>query len=318
MLATIHWNVDPILLDLGPLQLRYYGLCFAACIYTAFGLWHREALRNGHSLKFADDFLWYGVLGTLIGARLGHCLFYEPERYLSNPIEILYFWKGGLASHGSTAALIFSVWLFSRVHKVTFMRSADMVSPGIALAAGWVRIGNFFNSEIVGRPTDLPWAVVFERYDGTPRHPTAFYEVLMGIVAFLIIAAIRRRDIRRAGSGLYFGLFMAVYFSFRFLVEFFKARQVGKIIANDDAHFLVGWSHALGLEYPLTMGQWLSVPAVLTGLGFIAWALLQDRDAIPAATPTRIGRDGRELGGDEDAPDGSARRGKGKPRKKKR
>lgn len=283
MLGAITWDINPILLDLGPLQIRYYGLFFALTIYVGFWLWQRAAHRWGHSLQFSEDFLWYAVIAIVGGARLGHCLFYETERYLKNPIEILYFWKGGLASHGATFGLFVAVWLFARKHKVTFRRVADMLTPAVAVAAGGVRIGNFFNSEIVGRPWDGPWAVIFERHDrmmgivpAIPRHPTAFYEVLMGLTTFVILWALEKRDIRRAGSGLICGVFLIFYFSFRFLVEFFKEYQVEELI--DRANKIQA-----GVEQgvQLTMGQYLSILPVLIGVGLVITALRQPKDAIP-------------------------------------
>jgi prolipoprotein diacylglyceryl transferase len=286
MLAALTWDIDPILLDLGPLQIRYYGLFFAATIYLGLAIWQRRALRWGHDLDFSEAFLWYAVIAVVGGARLGHCLFYEPERYLKNPIEILYFWKGGLASHGATAGLFVAVWLFARRHRTSFLRVGDLLAPAIAIAAGGVRIGNFFNSEIVGRPWDGPWAVIFVRHDlhygvvpPIPRHPTAIYEVLMGLATFAALWALERRDLRRPGSGLTLGLFLILYFSFRFTVEFFKEYQVEAFIERAER---IRAGAEQGLQ--LTMGQYLSIVPVLVGVALTALALRQRRDAIPAAT----------------------------------
>jgi phosphatidylglycerol:prolipoprotein diacylglycerol transferase len=292
MLGAITWDIDPILLHLGPLQIRYYGLCFAASIYTGFWIWQRNAHRWGHSLEFSEDFLWYAVIAIVGGARLGHCLFYEPERYLSNPIEILYFWKGGLASHGATVGLFIAVYLFAKRKGVTFRRVGDMMTPAIALAAGGVRIGNFFNSEIVGRPWDGPWAVIFARHDrmlqipSVPRHPTAFYEVLMGIITFSVLWLLAKKDVRRAGSGLTTGVFLVVYFTFRFLVEYFKEYQVDAFIERAE-RLAMGADNGV----QLTMGQYLSILPVLIGVLMIAMAMRMPKDAIadpllqPMATP---------------------------------
>lgn len=284
--ALMTWDIDPILIDFGALQIRYYGLWFAATIYAGLYIWSRETRQRGYSPMFAEEFLLYGVLGIVLGSRLGHCLFYEPERYLANPIEILYFWKGGLASHGATVGLFFVVWLFARRNKLTFLRVADMIVPAIAFAAGGVRIGNFFNSEIVGRAWDGPWAVIFARYDrimgiepAIARHPTALYEVAMGLVTYAILLGLKSRDIRRAGSGFYCGVFLIFYFSFRFTVEFFKEYQVDKFIQSASEIAQGG----AGLQ--LTMGQYLSILPVALGFVFLGRSLMQKRDDIPADTP---------------------------------
>ncbi len=284
--ALFTWDIDPILVDFGALQIRYYGLWFAATIYAGLYIWRREAMQRGYSPIFAEDFLLYGVLGIVLGSRLGHCLFYEPERYLANPIEILYFWKGGLASHGATIGLFFVVWLFGRRNKLKFLRIADMFVPAVAFAAGGVRIGNFFNSEIVGRAWDGPWAVIFARYDrfagiepAIPRHPTALYEVLMGLFTFALLMFLKSRKIRRAGSGFYTGVFLISYFSCRFIVEFFKEYQVDKFVANAKQIATAGE----GLQ--LTMGQYLSILPVVVGVFFLVRALKQPIDAIPEAVP---------------------------------
>ena len=282
LLAVFNWNLNPILLDLGPLQIRYYGVMFALTIYTGFAVWRRQALKNGESHQFAESFLWYGVIAIVAGARLGHVFFYEPVTYLKNPIEIIKFWKGGLASHGATVGIAVAVWLFSRNYKSSFYRVADYLAPAIAIAAGGVRIGNFFNSEIVGRVTDVPWAVVFERYDNLPRHPSQLYEFMMGVVTYFVVMAVEKKDIRRAGSGLMAGVFLIVYFSFRFTVEFFKEFQTEQLRQGG---LLGGIENAIGFHF--TMGQWLSVIPVLAGIAIFVRALRQPKDAIalPKATP---------------------------------
>ena len=288
-LAAITWDLDPILIDFGRLQIRYYGVMFALTIYTAFWLFRRESMRNGRSPEYAESFLWYAVAGIIGGARLGHCLFYEPERYLNNPIEILYFWKGGLASHGATVGIFFVLWLFARHKKTTFRFVADSAMLSVAVATGGVRIGNFFNSEIVGRAWDGPWAVIFTRYDKMmgidppiPRHPTAFYEVLMGLVTAAVLLWIIRKDIRRTGSGLLSGVTLIMYFSFRFCVEFFKEYQVDKL-----AKGAVEVAKA-GEGIALTMGQYLSILPVCVGVLMLVLALRQSKEDIPAPIPWEL------------------------------
>lgn len=286
MLGFLTWNLDPILLHLGPLQIRYYGVMFALTIYTGFWVWQRQSLRNRETPAFAEEFLWYGVVAIVGGARLGHCFFYEPMTYLKNPITILYFWQGGLASHGATVGLIVALWLFARKHKTSWFRVADYLAPAIAIAAGGVRVGNFFNSEIVGRVTDVPWGVQFLRYcqmegipaaECAPRHPSQVYEFFMGVITYFVLMTLQKADIRRAGSGFLGGVFMTMYFSFRFTVEFFKEFQHEELRTEGP---LGAIEQTIG--YHFTMGQWLSVIPVALGLWMIARALLQKKEAFAA------------------------------------
>lgn len=329
MLGFLTWNLDPILIELvpkfeflsrswGPLQIRYYGVMFALTIYTGFYVWQRQALKNRETPAFAEEFLWYGVVAIVAGARLGHCLFYEPKTFLADPIKILYFWQGGLASHGATVGLIVALWLFARKHKTTWFRVSDYLAPGIAIAAGGVRIGNFFNSEIVGRVTDVPWGVQFNRYCDTemtasivhlptkfyrlaatvaeyfgdlhipiascePRHPSQFYEFLMGVATYFVVMTVEKLDIRRAGSGLMGGVFMTMYFTCRLTVEFFKEYQTEELhsaapvaLVSDPSTWLGGLEEAIGV-HP-TMGQWLSIIPILIGVFMVIRALRQPRD----------------------------------------
>ena len=290
MFAAITWDWDPILLSLGPLTIRYYGLMFALTIYTGFYVWRRQALKNGETPQFAEDFLWWGVVAIVGGARLGHVFFYEPITYLQNPIEILKFWKGGLASHGATVGLMVALWGFGRKYDRTFRRLGDYLAPAIAIAAGGVRVGNFFNSEIVGRVTDVDWGVRFIRYcriEGIapdqclPRHPSQMYEFLMGVTTFGVLMFLQKLDIRRAGSGFLAGVFLILYFSFRFTVEFFKEFQTEELRTQGP---LGAIEEAIG--YHFTMGQWLSVIPVLMGVYLLVTALRQPKDAIPEPVPT--------------------------------
>lgn len=288
MLASIHWDMNPILLDLGPLQIRYYGVLFAATIYTGFAVWRRQALKNGESVDFAEQFLWWGVIAVVGGSRLGHVFFYEYKTYLANPIEIIKFWKGGLASHGATVGLILALWLFSRRHGRTWARVGDYIAPAIALAAGGVRLGNFFNSEIVGRVTDVPWGVEFVRYcrmerlaECLPRHPSQFYEFLMGLSTFALLTFLEKKDVRRAGSGFFAGVFLVAYFGQRFFLENFKEFQDEQLRTEG---FLGTLERAMG--HTFTTGQYLSVPLVLFGAVLVIRALLQPKEAFPIPVPT--------------------------------
>lgn len=245
------FNLDPVAVHLGPFHIRYYGIIFATLIYISFILWRSQMLRGGHSRELAERALPWGVIAVLVGSRLGHCLFYEPTYYLSNPIAILYFWKGGLSSHGATIGLLVALFLFARKYGMSFIEGLDRFSMSAAVGAAFVRLGNFFNSEIVGRATDLPWAVRFVRYDNgaVARHPSQLYEFALGLFVLLVLyLADRWAGREKRPLGLLSGLFATVYFTGRFLVEFVKEHQV------------------LNPSSVLTMGQYLSIPFFIWGV----------------------------------------------------
>ncbi len=261
------WDIDPIIIKLGPIQLRYYGIIFASMLYIGFLLWKHQMLRGGHSEEVADKFLLWGIIAILVGSRLGHCFFYEPERFLSDPITILYFWKGGLSSHGATVGLVTGLFLIAYKHNFTFLEALDRFAMSATVGAAAVRLGNFLNSEIVGRPTDLPWAVRFPRHDcysselceaAVPRHPSQLYEFFFGLLVLLALhLADRFAGREKRPLGLLGGLFFVLYFSGRFMIEFVKEYQVDDLI-QDDSY--------------LTMGQYLSFIPFLFGVGLLIMA----------------------------------------------
>jgi prolipoprotein diacylglyceryl transferase len=192
----------------------------------------------------------YLVAGTTIGARLGHCLFYAPGYYLARPLEILKIWEGGLASHGGTAGVIIALWMFSRKNpEFTFMWLLDRVSVPVALVACFIRFGNLMNSEILGRPTDLPWAVIFEKVDQLPRHPAQVYESLTYLALFIVTMTIYRKSKTPPAPGLLFGISMVWIFGSRIGWEFLKENQ-----------------EAFEAGMLLNMGQLLSIPFVILGI----------------------------------------------------
>lgn len=256
------FDLDPVIFHLGPIQLRYYGIIFASMLYIGFLLWRWQMVRGGHPQEVAERYLVWGVIAVLAGSRLGHCLFYQPEKYLSNPIEILYFWKGGLASHGATAGLVIAMFLFARKYKLPFIEVLDRFSMSSAVGAAAVRLGNFLNSEIVGRETDVPWAVRFPRYEHITqtapayRHPSQLYEFALGMLVLLALyLADRWAGREKRPRGMLAGLFLILYFTGRFFVEFFKEYQTG--LAESEA---------------LTMGQYLSIIPFLCGIGLLVWS----------------------------------------------
>lgn len=255
------FDLDPVLVNLGSVQIRYYGVVFALSLLIAFKFWKWQMKRGGHDDTVADNYLIYGILGTIIGARLGHCLFYEWELYAPNPLEILYFWRGGLASHGATVGIIISLWLYSVFNKFKTLEMLDRFTFSAAIGAAGVRMGNFLNSEIVGRPTDLPWGVHFLRSSvdsgAYARHPSQLYEFLMGILILIVLLLVDKyAGKEKRPLGLLFGVFMASYFLLRFCVEFFKEFQTNLA----DAQLL-------------TMGQYLSIIPFALGCILIFWSL---------------------------------------------
>ena len=266
------WNFDPILVNFGPLKIHYYGVIFATGIFIGYLLWRWQMIRQGFSEQETEDFVIWAFLAVIIGARLGHCFFYEPSYYLSHPIEIFAFWKGGLASHGAAIALLLVLYAYHRAKKIPLLKICDCFSFAAAVGAIAGRIGNFFNSEIVGRVTNVAWAVKFPRYarmmgysNVQPRHPSQLYEVFLGIVVLSTLLLTDRKYGKNRPTGLLGGLFLVVYFSGRFIVEFFKEYQA-----------LVQYSPQTQMQEPtfaLTMGQLLSIPFILAGIVLVYKAL---------------------------------------------
>lgn len=238
---------------IGPIEPRWYGLMFACAFISGYFIGLKLFMDAGKSQQELDRLLIYVLVATIVGARLGHVFFYEAEFYLRNIHLIPQVWTGGLASHGAAIGIIIAMYLYAkRTPGTTFMWVADRVVPGVAIGGMFIRIGNFFNSEILGMPTDLPWAVVFERIDSLPRHPSMLYESVLCIIVLLSLIAIYYKYNKKPPEGSLFGAFLVLLFSGRFLIEFTKETL---------ADFLEGSL--------LDMGQLLSVPFVLVG----AWIL---------------------------------------------
>lgn len=252
LLSYINWDISPniSLFDGGFLQVRWYGLLFALSFVLGYQIMQYIFVKEKKNLKDLESLTLTMILGTVLGARLGHCLFYSPEYYLNNPIEILKIWEGGLASHGAMIGIPFALWIFVKRHKnYNYLWLIDRIVIVVALSGFFIRLGNFFNSEIIGRPTDLPWAVIFHRIDELPRHPSQIYESLSYLIIFIILAYRYVTNSHKIENGKNLGLFLVLIFGVRFLWEFTKENQVS-------------FEQAL----PLNMGQLLSIPAVLLGL----------------------------------------------------
>ncbi len=249
----IHWNIDPILLHLGPVQLHWYGLLFVTGLLLGFWVMHQIFIREGEDPALLDPLLLYLVIGIILGARLAHCLIYEPDYYLSHPFEIIAVWKGGLASHGGVVGAIIALWLYCRRYHLPFLWLFARLAVPLFLLAAFIRIGNFFNSEILGRVASVPWAVVFERYDQLPRHPVMLYEALGYFAIFVLALWLYYRWDAKRFTMLYPGIALILGFSLRFILERFKMPQ-----ANYDTGALL-------------MGQWLSLPFILFGVLILLW-----------------------------------------------
>ncbi|MEW5723793.1 MAG: prolipoprotein diacylglyceryl transferase [Thermodesulfobacteriota bacterium] len=300
------WNVDPIIVNLGwGLTLRYYGIIFALVFLGGFALYRWQILRAGGTLDDVYAFVLPGAIGCIVGARLGHVFFYEPLHALEDPLWILQTWKGGLASHGALIGLALAVWYWSRRVGQPFAECGDRFIFTAALGSALVRLGNFFNSEIMGRVTDQTWGVRFPRYDlllppdQIPlRHPSQLYEAGLGfLVLFLLLWADRRLGREQRPRGALSALFLITYFTGRFLVEFFKERQV------------------LPSSFPLDMGQLLSIPAVAIGIIWLYRSLRRPTPAHWTTITLEVGPRGRTSRSGSDKKARKKTNGKGGSRK---
>ncbi|TAG77467.1 MAG: prolipoprotein diacylglyceryl transferase [Betaproteobacteria bacterium] len=255
-----HPQFDPIAFSLGPLHVRWYGLTYlvAFVLFLVLGrIRARQNVLRGWKPADLDDLLLYGILGVVLGGRLGYCLFYKPLHYLSNPLEIFAVWQGGMSFHGGMLGVIFAMWLYSRRTERNFLGVMDFIAPLVPLGLASGRMGNFINAELPGRVTDAstPFAMVFPQIDNLPRHPSQLYQfALEGVLLFVLlwIYASKPRALGRVS-----GAFLVGYGIFRFIAEFFR-----------EPDSFLGFL-ALGM----TMGQWLCVPMLAVG----GWLLARRR-----------------------------------------
>ena len=253
---SIVWDVNPNLIQwdqvpiIGQLTVRYYGVLFAAAFVLGYILFMKIFKTEGITIEVLDRLTLYMVIGTIVGARLGHVFFYQPDYYLSHPHEILYIWHGGLASHGAAIGILLALYLFVRKEKKPYLWILDRISIAVALAGFFIRTGNLMNSEIYGTQTDLPWGFIFVRANEVvPKHPTQIYEALAYLIIFYILYRIYFKTKGRFKPGLLFGLFLLLVFSARFLIEFIKEVQV-----------------PFEKTMALNMGQLLSLPFIALGV----------------------------------------------------
>ncbi|MCW9032387.1 MAG: prolipoprotein diacylglyceryl transferase [Gammaproteobacteria bacterium] len=247
------WNTSPVLVSFGSFSLAWYGLLFATGFFLGFQIMRWIFIREKKPLNSLDKIFVYMVLGALLGARLGHVLFYDPVYYLLNPFEIIKVWEGGLASHGGTVGMLIAMYVFARqTADVSFYWILDRMTLPISLGSFFIRSGNFFNSEIIGTPTTVPWAIVFSRVDDLPRHPAQLYEALVYLLLFISLFFLYRKYGDKLKPGFMMGILMIVIFGSRFLIEFIKIPQ-----------------ESFEPILSLNMGQWLSLPFILIGALFI-------------------------------------------------
>ena len=253
-----HPNIDPIAIQIGPFAVHWYGLMYLLGFMLFLWLGNirlRKIKREGWNKTLMDDLLFYGVLGVIVGGRLGEVLFYQPGYYFSHPLEIFAVWKGGMSFHGGFLGVLVAMAIFARRHKIVWLQLMDFIAPLVPLGLGAGRIGNFINSELWGKPTDLPWGMVFPGVDNLPRHPSQLYEfALEGILLFLLLWLYSSKP---RPTGAVSGLFLIGYGSFRFVGEFART--------PDDGIFGL-------MSLGVSMGQWLSLPMVLAGIAMMVWA----------------------------------------------
>jgi phosphatidylglycerol:prolipoprotein diacylglycerol transferase len=256
----VHPQFDPIAISLGPLAVRWYGLMYLVAFLAVIFLGRMRAKRDawrGWVPRDLDDALFYGVLGVILGGRLGYVLFYKLDYYAAHPLEILYIWQGGMSFHGGFLGVLIAMVLFARKKHMRWLGVMDFIAPLVppGLAAG--RLGNFINAELWGRATDGPWAMIFPNVDNVPRHPSQLYELaLEGVALFFVLWWFSRRP---RPIGAVSALFLIGYGFARFAVEF--TREPDSFLGL----LAFGW----------TMGQWLSLPMILVGFWLLWWSYRQ-------------------------------------------
>ena len=269
-ILAIHWHVDPVLIHLGSFGIRWYSLLFVSGFILGWYIFRSFFRREGVPEKLLDPLLYTLLIATIVGARLGHCLFYQPDYYLGSWkgfFEIFMPWKGGLASHGGAIALLLGMWWFSakygKKNGFDFLWIMDRLVSTVAFAGCFIRLGNLFNSEIYGDVTNLPWGVVFDlRGETEPKHPTQIYEALSYLILGFILMGLYKNRLPKLSRGTLFGLFLIGCFGMRFLIEFIKEPQV-----------------EFEQTMLLNMGQLLSIPFIVAGTAILIYSLIRKKPA---------------------------------------
>ncbi len=266
MSLFIHWNVSEEIFSIGSFPLRWYGLLFATGFIVGYQIMKRFYIHEKVNIEHLDSLLMYLVIGTIVGARLGHCLFYDWDYFQNHLVEMFlpisfepsFHFTGyrGLASHGGAIGILIAMYIYSkRIVKKHIFWIMDRVLIPIALTGMFIRMGNLMNSEIIGLPTDVPWAFIFEKVDNQPRHPVQLYEAISYLLIFLILWRMYWKTDLKDRLGKIFGWFLVLIWSARFVLEYFKNSQGG-------------FEDVLGNV--LTTGQWLSIPFIIAGVILIA------------------------------------------------
>jgi prolipoprotein diacylglyceryl transferase len=263
-LLIIPWDVNPEIFRIGHIAVRWYGLLFASSFLFGYIIMDRIFKNENLAEGVLDRLTVYMAFGVIVGARLGHCLFYEPEYYLSHPVEILKIWHGGLASHGAAIGILLVLWLFVRKEKKDYTWIIDRIAIVVALSGFFIRMGNLMNSEIYGVETTVPWGFVFLRNGETvPKHPTQIYEGLTYLLIFVLLFWIYWRKKGEHIQGLLISLLLILVFTARFFIEFLKEPQV-----------------AFETKMTLNMGQLLSIPFIIAGFIWLYISLKQKKRAV--------------------------------------
>ncbi|MDY6378603.1 MAG: prolipoprotein diacylglyceryl transferase [Bacteroidales bacterium] len=270
-LLFVYWNMNPEIFRIGGFAVRWYGVLFVSGFILGYWMFTKFCQKERVDTKMLDPLLFTLLIGTLVGARLGHCFFYQPEYYFGSWkgfLELFQIWKGGLASHGGAMMLVLCmIWFahkYGSKYHVDFMWLVDHLAIAVAFAGAFIRLGNLCNSEIYGDVTSLPWGFIFERRGETePKHPTQIYESLSYFILGLILVWIYVKRLNKTYRGTFIGIFFIVCFGMRFLIEFIKEPQVE-------------FEESMALD----MGQWLSMPFVILGIASLVWAY---KKKIPAA-----------------------------------
>ena len=250
LFQIIHWDANPEILRIGSFAIRWYGLLFASSFFFGYIIMNRIFKNENLSEEVLDRLTVYMAVGTILGARLGHCLFYEPEYYLRNPAEILMIWHGGLASHGAAIGILTAMWYFAKKERKDYAWILDRIVITVALSGFFIRMGNLMNSEIYGIETTASWGFVFlKNYETMPKHPTQIYEALAYLAIFVLLYKLYWVKKGEHYQGLLISLFLILVFGVRFFIEFIKEDQVD-----------------FEATMTLNMGQWLSIPLVLIGV----------------------------------------------------
>lgn len=271
-LLYINWDVNPEIVNILGISVKYYGLLFLSGLVLCFNIVKGIYKKENLSVQAHDALFTYALIGILAGARLGHCIFYDFDYYSQHPLEIFlpiqrgpdgaYHFTGyaGLASHGGGIGLMIMLLIYARKFKIPLMTVLDAIAIVLPLGGVFIRLANLMNSEIIGTPTNVPWAFIFRQVDNLPRHPAQLYEAISYLVIFLLVYFIYKKDIFKIGKGFYFGISILLIFIMRILIEFIKVDQV------EFEHGMI-----------LNMGQLLSIPFILLGLFFIIKSILEKR-----------------------------------------